>query len=306
LHNLKGYDSHFIVPALNKYGYKQDRADNISCIPSNEEKYISFSKKIKVSSYINKKTKKEQPIFFELKFIDTIAFMNSTLDKLVENVKNGCKTIEEQRQAFKYRSHQFPNDEKFISMIKKGIYPYEYITSYDKLLETELPTIDKFYSTLSLKGCSNSDYEIAKNVWRLHDCKNILDYHNVYLMADELLLADVFENFKTTCYNIYGLDASYYYTAPGLSWDAFLKHTNEEYRLKYNKDFEIDLITEDIQDIYLLFEESIRGGLSQISKRYAKANNKYLKSYNKNIEESHILYLDANNLYGYAMCCFLP
>jgi hypothetical protein len=85
------------------------------------------------------------------------------------------------------------------------------------------------------------------------------------------LLADIFENFKTTCFSIYGLDPSYYYTSPGLSWDAFLKHTNDDYKLKYNKEFEIELLT-DI-DMYNFVESGVRGGLSQISKRYAKANN---------------------------------
>ena len=124
------------------------------------------------------------------------------------------------------------------------------------------------------------------------------------MISDVLLLSDVFENFKSVCYDIYNLDPNYYYTSPGLSWDAFLKHTNEEYLKKYNKNFQIELLT-DI-DQYNFVESSIRGGLSQISKRYAKANNKYMSNYDESKPEQYILYLDANNLYGYGMAQYLP
>ena len=105
-------------------------------------------------------------------------------------------------------------------------------------------------------------------------------------MADVLLLADIWENFKTVCYNVYKLDVSYYYTSPGLSWDAFLKHTDDYYMKKYNKHFEIELLT-DI-DMYLFVESSIRGGLSQISKRYAKANNIRMSDYDKSFMDCYI------------------
>ncbi len=104
--------------------------------------------------------------------------------------------------------------------------------------------------------------------------------------------------------NIYKLDVSYYYTAPSLSWDAFLKHTQEEYQRLHKRNFEIELLTD--MDMYLFVENNIRGGLSQISKRYAKANHKGLSNYNPKAIDEYILYLDANNLYGYAMCQYLP
>ena len=115
-------------------------------------------------------------------------------------------------------------------------------------------------------------------VWNEFQCESFLDYHNLYLKSDVLLLADIWENFKQVCMKIDKLDVSYYYTSPGLSWDAFLKHKQEEY-LKSNKgNFEIELLT-DI-DMYQFVENNIRGGLSQISKRYAKANHKGLQNYN--------------------------
>jgi len=303
IHNLKGYDAHFLVPALNSYGFKQDSTENISCIPCNEEKYISFSKKIIVDTYI--KNKKQYNVWYEIRFVDTLAFMASSIDKLTENLKAGCKTDNELKLAFKNSSKHFNNsDLKFKAMISKGVYPYEYIDSYEKLYEKQLPPKEKFYSVLNDTNIKDSEYETAKNVWSLFDCKTMLDYHNLYLTSDVLLLADIFEAFKEVCYKIYDLDATYYYTAPGLSWDSFLKHTNEVYLNKFNKKFEIELITD--ADMYLFFESSIRGGLSQISKRYAKANNKYMSDYNESIQESYILYLDANNLYGAGMISYLP
>jgi hypothetical protein len=179
-------------------------------------------------------------------------------------------------------------------MTKKGIYPYDYITSFDKLNERRLPYRKDFYSKLSNKECSEGDYNNAINVWRKFDCKSLLDYHNIYLISDVLLLSDIWENFRNVCYKNYGLDCEYYYTAPGLSWDAMLKFTG----------IELELIT-DI-DKYLFVEKGIRGGISQISKRYAQANNKYMSDYNPKVAESSIIYLDANNLYGWAMSSHLP
>jgi hypothetical protein len=122
----------------------------------------------------------------------------------------------------------------------------------------------------------------------------MLDYHNLYLKSDVLLLADVWENFREVCYLTHNLDATYYYTLPSFSWDAMLKFTKVE----------LELITD--MDMYLFIENGIRGGMSQISMRYAAANNDKIKDYDKSKTLSHITYLDANNLYGWAMCEYLP
>jgi hypothetical protein len=208
------------------------------------------------------------------------------------------------RKVFKNTSKHFENDEEFKLMTQKGVYPYDYITSYNVLHEKELPSIESFYSKLTNTNCSEDAYKQAQHVFKTFKCKSIMDYHNLYLTSDVLLLADIWDNFREVCYRIYQLDANYYYTSPGLSWDAFLLHTNEDYQTKHKKDFEIELITD--VDMYLLVEASIRGGLSQISKRYAKANNKYMSEYDTNAIDEYILYLDANNLYGHGMSAFLP
>ena len=121
--------------------------------------------------------------------------------------------------------------------------------------------------------------------------KHFQDYHDLYLKSDVLLLADVFENFRKTCLKHYELDPCHYYTAPGLAWDACLKETKRD--LELLKDY----------DMLMMFEKGIRGGITHISKRYAEANNKYMK---ETQPSSYIQHLDANNLYGWAMSQKLP
>ena len=120
------------------------------------------------------------------------------------------------------------------------------------------------------------------------------DYHDLYLKPDVLLLADVFEKFIKMCLNYYGLDPCHYFSSPGLSWDAMLKMT----------EVELELIS-DI-DMHLFIEKGMRGGISYIAKRHSKANNKYTENYDDNKESVFIMYLDANNLYGWAMNQYLP
>ena len=124
-------------------------------------------------------------------------------------------------------------------------------------------------------------------------CTDMGDYHDLHVQTDTLLLADVFEKFREKCIEIYGLDPSYFYSAPGLAWQACLKKT----------EVKLELLT-DI-DMLLMIEKGIRGGMCQSTHRYAKANNKYMKN-DKNIESSYLTYLDANNLYGWAMSQKLP
>ena len=115
------------------------------------------------------------------------------------------------------------------------------------------------------------------------------DYHDLYLECDVLLLA-VFEKIRNNIFKKYGLFPSHVLRAPGLSWDTMSKMSI----------IELELIPD--PDISIFFEKGTRGGTSCIYNRYSKANNKYLKSY----DQKHIIYLDANNLKGYAMSNFLP
>ena len=124
--------------------------------------------------------------------------------------------------------------------------------------------------------------------------KNVSDYRDHYSQKDVLLLANVFEKFIDMCLKYYRLDPCHYFSSPGLSWDAMLKMTGIE--------------LEKISDIdkYLFIEKGLRGGISYIAKRYAKANNKYMNDYDPKKESTFITYLDMNNLYGWAMSEYLP
>ena len=265
-HNLRGYDSHFIMQEIgeivknNTYTKKNGEKCqmNINAIPNNMEKYMAFM------------------LGNHLTFIDSFQFMSSGLEKLVSNLP---------KETLKYTSQRFKCD-KFDLMIRKGVYPYDYMDSFDKFEDTVLPTKDQFYSLLNDEHISDEDYQHAKNVWKMFSMKNMGDYHDLYLQSDILLLADVFENFRKTCLEYYKLDPCHYFTSPALSWDAMLKMT----------DIKLELMT-DI-DMFQFIEKGLRGGISYIANRYGKANNKYMKDYNKNKPSKYIMYLDANNLYG--------
>ena len=179
-------------------------------------------------------------------------------------------------------------------LLQKGVYPYEYMDSFDRFQETELPPIGNFYSSLSDESISKKDYQHAQEVWKTFNCENLGDYHDLYLKTDVTLLADVFQTFRRTCMNAYKLDPLNYYTAPGLSWDALLKYTG----------MELELLTD--YDQHLFIEKGMRGGISMASKRHAKANNPGVPGYDPSEEHNHIMYYDANNLYGWATSQPLP
>ena len=214
----------------------------------------------------------------EIRFIDSFKFMASSLDKLTANLD----------EATLQCVNRFFHGQAVDLVRREGVYPYDYVDSITKLSEMELPPQEQFYSEVNHSSISDEDYEHARNVWKYFDMKTIRDYHDLYLKNDVLLLADVFENFRNVCVENYKLDPAWYYTAPGLAWDACLKKT------------EVNLELLNDVDMLLMIEKGIRGGVSTITKRYAKANNPYMKTYS-NSPNKYISYLDANNLYGWGM-----
>ena len=144
-------------------------------------------------------------------------------------------------------------------------FPYDYMDSFERFNETQLPSKDDFFSQLTQDAITDEQYCHATKVWGTFNLQTMGDYHDLYLKSDILLLADVFENFRSTCLQYYKLDPCHYYTSPGLSWDAMLKMT----------DIKLELMT-DI-DMFQFIEKGTRGGISYIANRFGEANNKYMK-----------------------------
>ena len=245
----------------------------------------------KVSEIANKIPlidKKEQ----ENNSVDNMRLLVSSLSQSIDKVSEIDKKI-----SYTSLIEEFPNTyqlcnndlNKFDLLLRKGVYPYEYMDSWKRFKEESLPDKESFYSKLNNEHITDEDYAHAQKVWNTFNIKNLGEYHDLYVQSDTLLTADVFENFIDKCIDICELDPAHFLSTPGLAWKACLKKT----------EVKLELLTDN--DMLLMFEKGIRCGMCQVSHHYAKANNKYLKNYDKNIESSYIEYLDANNLYGWAM-----
>ena len=271
-HNLSGFDCHLFIRELS------ESDGNIECLAKNKEDYVSFTKKVKVDEYI--KNDKKNPVYFNLRFLDSFKFMASSLDSLSKNLNEFpiCKANGLQDRH-----------------LRKGIYPYDYMDSFNRFNETENPPKVEYYSILNDQEITDEDYDHSIKIWKEDKIKNLGEYHDLYLKIDVLLLAEIFENFRNVCLKHYELDPAHYYTSPGLSWDALLKFSKQK----------LELLS-DINTIQFI-ESGIRGGVSMISHRHSIANNRYMmKNYDPDNEIKSINYLDANNLYGWAMCEPLP
>ena len=266
IHNFRGYDSHLIVHALQQF------ADiEVKVIGQGMEKYLQMCW--------------GQHIVFK----DSLQFLNCALATLVENLKRAGNDKFIQLSAIER------DQEKRNLMLRKGVYPYDYMDQWNKFDERQLPNREEFRNKLrDNEECSTEDYNFANQIWNAFSCMTMKDYHDVYLKADVILLADVFEEFRNVCKTHYDLDPAHYVSAPQLSWDAMMKSTN----------CKLDLISD--PEMYKMLDENLRGGICMITKRFAKANCPDMDTFNRYLPESYIMYLDANNLYGYAMSQSLP
>ena len=209
--------------------------------------------------------------------------------------KKWLKPVDELIKKFS-SIYQFCNGDlsKFVLLLRKRVYPYEDMDSWEKLDETTIPPKEFFYSKLNLENITGKDYTHAQEVWDAFEIKDRCKYHYLCVLYDTLLLGDVFENFKDKCIEIYEFDPIHFEFAPELPWQACVKKTEKK----------LELITD--YEMLMIVENGIRGEICQATHRYAKANNKYMNNYDKNIESSYIKFLDANNLYGWAMSQTLP
>ena len=278
-HNLSGYDAHLFIRELGGY------ASDMEVIAKNKEDYISVSIKVPVDSYIDKNGEEKDQLI-ELRFIDSFKFMSSSLDSLTKNLVGSGKKL------FGFEDY---SELQYNLLTRKGVYPYEYINSWDRFEETQLPPISAFYSNLNMSSIREEDYQHAQRVWKEFGIRDLRDYHDLYLRTDVVLLANVYEAFRDTCLKHYKLDPANFYTSPGLAWKACLKCTG----------IKLELLTD--PDMLLMFEQGIRGGITQEVRKYAAANNKYMGDrFDPKSESSYLQYLDTNNLYGWAMSQPLP
>ena len=261
-HNLKGYDSHLFIRAFH------DLEEEPNCIPQNTEKFISFSLKKTGCS--------------ELSFLDSLAFMNGKLSDLASYLK-------EYPVLSKFCS---PEEVRILS--RKGVFPYEWFNRFDKLFRTDFPEHKAFFSKLANENISKKDYEFGKSVYERF-CRTMMDYHELYLKTDVLLLGDVVQEFCNTCHEKTGLEPFQYYTSPGFFFDSALKKSGVR----------LELLSD--PDMYLFFEQGIRRGYSNVHKNYQKANHKYLgKYYNPEEEKIYLWYVDMNSLYPTVMVDKMP
>jgi hypothetical protein len=168
-----------------------------------------------------------------------------------------------------------------------GVFPYEFVDSFEKFEATHLPAQCDFYSSLSEESVSDSDYAFAQTIWSEFDMRTFQDYHNLYLLLDVLQLADVFTSYRETCYTHYKLDPANFFTSPALSWHAMLLKTGAS----------IELISD--PDTHQFIEQNVRGGVAVASKRHVEANIPGTEEHNPDEPDVALAYLDANNLYGF-------
>ena len=266
-HNFSGYDSHLIVKAINKYSSKL--GSKLSAIPLNMQKFKSFS------------------LDDRLVFLDSCQFLPDSLANLVESQKKAGN-------SFPLLTRQVKSEEQKALLLRKGVYPYSFATSQQRLQETtSLPPIQDFFNDLKSESCSPEDYAHAQKVWEAFGCRNMQDFTNLYVRTDSLLLAEVVLSFRNTVWDCFGLDMCQYLSLPHLAKDIMLHRTGAE----------IDLISD--QEMNDVLQKGIRGGLSFVNVRHAemKEGDK-MKVYDKN--RRTLIYLDANNLYGNSMRYPLP
>ena len=256
-HNGSTYDYHFKTKELVK-----EFEGNFECLSENTEKYITFSVPIK-----KKIENKNIEITYKIKFIDSYRFMSMSLSKLIDNSSEGlhdnkcldcqccldsiktkneklilkcfnCKTYYEKnfnKDLIKWfaSTYEFCNKDlnKFILLLRKGVYPYEYRDNWERFNETSLPNKKSFYSNLNKENIDDIDYGHGNSVFKRFNFKNLGEYHDLYVQNDTLLQADVFENFRDMCFKVYELDPAHFLSLPGLAWQACLKKNTHKIRI---------------------------------------------------------------------------
>ena len=250
LHNGSKYDFHFIIKALNK-----KNVGEIKVLPFNGEHFRTIE-------------------FKGFQFLDSLAFLQASLDQLSDDLSKTDHNYQILKQTYLTKTNNKFDSEKFKALTKKSYYPYEYCTDMRTMINTtKLPDRINFYSQLREKNLTKEEYITAKNVWKLFECQNLIDYTKLYCKLDTILLAEIFQKFRADMHAFSSLDPSHYISLPAFAFDSMMKITK----------CELGLLT-DINMVHFV-ESSIRGGVSFISNRYLES---------KRSDQGEIVYIDAN------------
>ncbi len=289
------YDAHHIMKNLQ---LKPD--ETLEVIPHTEETYIAFDIRL-VAGHFKRPQKAQQgstaqqqklvPQYERIRFLDSYRFLGQGLAALANNLNEcdfKCVTA-----AF---SQHYSQDQ--ISLLKrKGIFPYSYFNDFEKLNETKLPDYGPSWKNSLTNSIDTSidDYQHALSVWRSFNCKRLQDYLHLYLECDVMLLADVFQRFRSVCLQYYKLDPLHFYTAPNLSWEAMLKITGAK----------VELLAD--VDQLLFCESAIRGGVNGVGElRLFTANNDLCPEFQESEEKTFGAFFDVTSMYAGTMTKPLP
>ena len=293
-HNFKGYDSNFLVRngLLKRTDWKISPLYQTGCnvialnvdIPlsgKDHRQKMNQNEDEELESALTNEPKRNSRNSYRIVFIDSLQFLKGSLDSLSKNLESTPFT-----ESMLQRYYDLQDSMKKYT---KGIFPYNFLDSLEKLKEKCLPPIEAFYNDLTGKPCSSENYEIAKETWEAVRCSSFEDYMIYYLKLDVALLTDCFESFRKTAFKAAGLDPVHYFGIPGFTFSFAFKYTGMKLQA-------IPSI-----DMYLLFEQGIRGGMTFINKHHLEANfDQDTGLYH------HIFDCDKNNLYGQSMSIKLP
>nr|DAC81368.1 TPA_asm: PolB [Orchesella springtail adintovirus] len=280
VHNLKGYDSHFLIKALQN----QSLVQNIDVIGVSPNKF----------NYIKVNNK--------LVFKDSLNFFHASLDSIAKSLDEKDFVYTKRFFArflierFKNKTTTFPDLLEMMTLLqRKNVYPYSYFDCDAKYNETKLPPRKEFYNDLTEKPVSDADYKHAHRVMDLLQIKDLREYTKIYLLCDVCILADCFQTFRNMFLKNFGLEPAAYFSLPQLTWDLALKKSGVR----------LELITDPTMHVWM--EDATRGGLCTSGDiRAAAANNKYMPDYDASKPSTFISYLDKNNLYPTVMTYKLP
>ena len=248
MHNFSGYDSHLLIRHINK----ENAGSEIHALPYNSEKIRCLQ-------------------WRKFVFKDSMQFLNSSLSTLVDDLRASGSDFK-----LLNKSGLCKNRTEKELLLRKGVFPYEMVTSCTRLSEIKsFPPKKCFFSTLSQSTISEEDYKHGLNVFSAFNCSSLLDYLLLYNKLDVYLLAIVMLQFREDFFEEFGLDICHYVSFPSATYDGMLKQTN--------------VTIERLSDINMILwiESALRGGVSTVSERHMKSD-----------EKTKAIFCDANNLYG--------